>query len=98
MISGYLSPRPFTSGFRNARNAAINNTTLMLPETLQNEMKGKELRDFGLVVHDGEFSFHETYCVTPSSLVLAYSLAIGMWQGKRYCNGWFRWLRPRRCA
>ena len=49
----------------------------MLPETLQNEMKGKELRDFGLVVHDGEFSFHETYCVAPSSLVLAYSLAIG---------------------
>ncbi|MDC0992862.1 aldolase catalytic domain-containing protein [Alphaproteobacteria bacterium] len=48
----------------------------MLPETLQTELKSKELLDFGLVVEEGRFFFHETHCVAPSALVLAYSLAI----------------------
>jgi 4-hydroxy 2-oxovalerate aldolase len=48
----------------------------MLPKTLRVELKNKELCDFGLVVQDREFVFHDTYCVAPSSLVLAYSLAV----------------------
>lgn len=50
----------------------------MLPETLQAELKDKETCDFGLLVQDGKFMFNENYCVAPSSLVLAYSLAVGI--------------------
>ena len=39
-------------------------------------MKGKELLDFGLEVRGGKFQFFKTHCVAPSSLVLAYSLAV----------------------
>lgn len=48
----------------------------MLPKTLRTELSGKELLDFGLVVRAGEYSFYETFCVAPSSLVIAYALAI----------------------
>lgn len=49
----------------------------MLPKTLKAELKDKETHNFGLAVQDGKFLFHETHCVIPSSLVLAYSLAVG---------------------
>lgn len=48
----------------------------MLPETLQAELQSSELLDFGLTVEPGQFSFCETYCVAPCSLVSAYALAI----------------------
>lgn len=48
----------------------------MLPETIRAELKGKELLDFGLVVRSEEYSFYETCCVSPSSLVIAYALAV----------------------
>lgn len=48
----------------------------MLPEALRAELNGKELLDFGLGVEPGTFAFHETHCVTPTSLVLAYALAV----------------------
>jgi 4-hydroxy 2-oxovalerate aldolase len=48
----------------------------MLPKTLVTELEGKELLDFGLGLTDGAFAFHETCCLAPKSLVLAYALAI----------------------
>jgi len=48
----------------------------MLPVRLRAELEGKELLDFGLGIEPSKFSFHETYCIAPSSLVLAYALAV----------------------
>jgi 4-hydroxy 2-oxovalerate aldolase len=48
----------------------------MLPENLRAELEDKELLDFGLGIDPGKFEFHETHCVAPSSLVLAYALAV----------------------
>jgi 4-hydroxy 2-oxovalerate aldolase len=47
----------------------------MLPEDLRTELAGKELLDFGLGVEPGHFAFHDTHCIIPASLVLAYALA-----------------------
>ena len=46
-----------------------------LPNSLRSELGDKELLDFGLGIMPGRFEFHETHCITPSSLVLAYALA-----------------------
>lgn len=48
----------------------------MLPDTLLAELSGKQLLDFGLGVEPGVFAFHPTHCIAPTSLVLAYALAV----------------------
>ena len=48
----------------------------MLPEHLRAALQGKELLDFGLGVEIGQFEFQDTYCIAPTSLVLAYALAV----------------------
>jgi len=48
----------------------------MLPEHVQKELLSKETYDFGIAVKKDTFSFEETFAVLPSSLVIAYTLAI----------------------
>lgn len=48
----------------------------MLPDDLRHAFKSKELLDFGLEVVTDTFEFNEKYAVLPSSLVMAYALAI----------------------
>jgi 4-hydroxy 2-oxovalerate aldolase len=48
----------------------------MLPETILAELGDKELLDFGVGIVPGCFEFHESHCIAPTSLVLAYSLAV----------------------
>lgn len=48
----------------------------MLPLDVQNALQGKQLLDFGLVVQEGTFDFSGYYSVLPTSLVIAYALAI----------------------
>jgi 4-hydroxy 2-oxovalerate aldolase len=48
----------------------------MLPKDVRQSLDRKELLDFGLVVEPDKFEFDETHCVLPSSLVVAYSLAV----------------------
>lgn len=37
---------------------------------------GQRVLDFGLGVEIGQFEFQDTYCIAPTSLVLAYALAV----------------------
>lgn len=48
----------------------------MLPEDVQKELAEKEVLDFGLNVQANTFEFNETHCTTPTSLVIAYALAV----------------------
>ncbi|WP_407682275.1 aldolase catalytic domain-containing protein [Pseudocalidococcus azoricus] len=48
----------------------------MLSKDIRNELEGKELLDFGLVVQSETFKFEDNYCILPTSMVIAYSLAI----------------------
>lgn len=48
----------------------------MLPEDISNRLFGKKLLDFGLAVQPNTFQFASTYCVLPTSMVIAYALAI----------------------
>lgn len=48
----------------------------MLPEDVRSALDGKELFDFGLGIADSTFAFGSTHATTPSSLVIAYALAI----------------------
>lgn len=48
----------------------------MLPGDVQQSLHKTNLLDFGLQVAPGVFAFNETGCVLPSSLVVAYALAI----------------------
>jgi len=48
----------------------------MLPEDVKAELQNKELLDFGIAVTSKGFAFHENYCELPTSLVMAYALAI----------------------
>ena len=48
----------------------------MLPESLRASLKGKKLLDFGISIESDTFSFNDTHCILPSSLVIAYALAI----------------------
>lgn len=48
----------------------------MLPAEVQRSYEGVQLRDFGLSVQPGEFEFSDSGCVSPSSLVVAYALAV----------------------
>lgn len=48
----------------------------MLPEEISSKLVGKKLLDFGLVVQPDVFEFAEKYCVLPTSMVVAYALAV----------------------
>ena len=48
----------------------------MLPESVRMSLEGKELLDFGLAVQEDTFEFAERHCVLPTSLTVAYALAI----------------------
>jgi 4-hydroxy 2-oxovalerate aldolase len=48
----------------------------MLPLSLQAELEGKQVLDFGLSTRPDGFEFHENHCVTPNMLVLSYALAV----------------------
>lgn len=48
----------------------------MLPEDVQRALGEKEVLDFGLNVEADRFAFEEHYCTLPTSLVVAYALAI----------------------
>ncbi len=47
-----------------------------LNEVVRTDLEAVNKLDFGLVVEPGVFAFNETSAVTPSSLVMAYALAI----------------------
>jgi 4-hydroxy 2-oxovalerate aldolase len=48
----------------------------MLPEDLQQELKNKVVFDFGITISIDGFEFNQNYAQLPTSLVLAYVLAI----------------------
>jgi len=48
----------------------------MLPESVRSALQDKELLDFGISIESNTFSFSDTHCTLPSSLVIAYALAI----------------------
>jgi 4-hydroxy 2-oxovalerate aldolase len=48
----------------------------MLPDDIAQKLITKKLLDFGLTVQPNTFEFAETYCVLPTSMVVAYTLAI----------------------
>lgn len=48
----------------------------MLPNDVQNSLANKDVLDFGLNVQGDKFEFAETHCTAPTSLVVAYALAI----------------------
>lgn len=48
----------------------------MLPEDVQSALGAKEVLDFGLNVEADRFAFEDYYCTLPTSLVVAYALAI----------------------
>tara|TARA_Y100000389_G_scaffold205079_1_gene262800 strand:- start:14363 stop:15973 length:1611 start_codon:yes stop_codon:yes gene_type:complete len=49
----------------------------MLPENTKKDLKNKkEIFDFGIVINDKGFKFHQNYCEIPTSLVIGYVLAV----------------------
>ena len=48
----------------------------MLPVDVRQALSGKVLYDFGIEIIQDTFGFHPTHCILPSSLVMAYALAI----------------------
>jgi len=48
----------------------------MLPADVLESLKGKKIFDFGLGLNDNSFLFGERSCVIPTSLVMAYVLAV----------------------
>jgi 4-hydroxy 2-oxovalerate aldolase len=56
----------------------------MLPLEVQAPIDKNRILDFGLAINAEKFEFNETTCVTPSSLVVAYALAIAS-SGKATC-------------
>lgn len=48
----------------------------MLPEDLQQELMAKTVYDFGISIQQDTFGFYPTHCTLPTSLVVAYALAI----------------------
>lgn len=48
----------------------------MLPESLQNVLKAKNVCDFGIEIQPECFEFNDTSCVTPTSNVIAYALSV----------------------
>jgi 4-hydroxy 2-oxovalerate aldolase len=50
----------------------------MLPENLKQELANKQLFDFGIEIKLGSFEINEYFCTLPSSLVVAYALAVAL--------------------
>jgi 4-hydroxy 2-oxovalerate aldolase len=48
----------------------------MLPKDVKKSLESKHLLDFGLTVDNDSFVYNSSSCVVPSSLVLAYALAV----------------------
>ena len=48
----------------------------MLPKQVVNALSGKSLLDFGIAVESEKFVFSRTHATLPTSLVIAYSLAV----------------------
>lgn len=48
----------------------------MLPAQVQDSLANKEVLDYGLKVDGNNFEISETYCTLPTSLVIAYALAV----------------------
>lgn len=48
----------------------------MLPDKVRTALQGKDLLDFGFSVEKDTFRFGRTHCTLPTSLVVAYALAI----------------------
>lgn len=48
----------------------------MLPDDVKDALQGNELLDFGLCVQQDKFEFHSSSCTLPTSLVIAYALAV----------------------
>lgn len=48
----------------------------MLPASVGHELRQKEIRDYGLQIEVDQFDPKATYAVIPSSLVIAYTLAV----------------------
>jgi 4-hydroxy 2-oxovalerate aldolase len=48
----------------------------MLPEPIREKLGAKNVLDFGLSVEPEKFEFHERFAALPTSLVVAYALAI----------------------
>jgi 4-hydroxy 2-oxovalerate aldolase len=48
----------------------------MLPENVINSLQGKELLDCGIAIQKNTFKFEDNYCVVPTSIVIAYTLAL----------------------
>lgn len=48
----------------------------MLPEDVQTALADKQVLDFGLNIEPETFRFERTHCTTPTSLVIAYALAV----------------------
>ncbi len=48
----------------------------MLPADLSGPLSSKELLDFGISLEEGRFEFGDSYCISPSLLVLAYAMAV----------------------
>lgn len=48
----------------------------MLPEDVQTALADKQVLDFGLNIEPETFRFECTHCTTPTSLVIAYALAV----------------------
>lgn len=48
----------------------------MLPNEVKQELQSKELLDFGIAVNNVGFKFHANYAELPTSLVIAYTLAV----------------------
>ncbi len=48
----------------------------MLPADVRDSLASKEVLDFGLNVQADSFAFAETHCTAPTSLVVAYALAV----------------------
>nr|WP_255316807.1 hypothetical protein [Nesterenkonia sp. Act20] len=48
----------------------------MLPQDAKDALGNKEVLDFGLRVQPDTFSFGDTHCVAPTSLVMAYAFAV----------------------
>ncbi|WBE25070.1 aldolase catalytic domain-containing protein [Denitrificimonas caeni] len=48
----------------------------MLPKDVKNSLADKKILDFGLNVEASKFEFSDRFCIAPTSLVVAYALAI----------------------
>lgn len=48
----------------------------MLPKVLKKDLERKEILDFGITINKDKFKFHKNYCELPTSLVIAYALAV----------------------